>query len=380
MFWRYTLFEAKLICHNWKNAFVGAFILLFFVLSLFYQSHTEYETLKQVKKQEADALNATLNQFPDELRETKEGKRAYDNLTEQASLVGMQIYYLTQDDARQDYIEDDHKLTKLRLDAIKQGNVGVPDNLAFSKEYVSQEDTRIRYIEKHQLPLEVSNLSVSGYLPNALDVISGPLFCLLVLVAASEMIVFERKHQSVVNGIPVSFITKIHSKILVHFISIFGFLLIGLLLGMITSWTRYEWGDFLSPMMVYTNGDFEAVSTTRYLLAELLGFALTAILLLYLSVLLNLLVKNSYMTVFVGMVFILLPDFWIWAGRTVHWIYPVKFTAVSDVLSGEMAMIYKRTHMDYTHGFIWLVLGSVLLLIWLIVQNRWHYFRRRPQS
>ena len=148
----------------------------------------------------------------------------------------------------------------------------------------------------------------SRYLVVALNAMSGFMFYFFVLLSGSEMLVYEQRHRTVVNGFPLSFMKKINSKISIHFIQIIMFLVIGFLLGGIFASRKFGVGDFSYPILIYRNGSFEAIATVDYLLYVFLAMALITILLLYLSVLLNLIFKNAYANVLIGLGVFLLPD------------------------------------------------------------------------
>lgn len=58
MFWKFSLFEIKLLLRNRKSAFIALFLLLFFPLFFMYYSQEEPETLTEQKRAETQASYA----------------------------------------------------------------------------------------------------------------------------------------------------------------------------------------------------------------------------------------------------------------------------------------------------------------------------------
>ena len=373
MFWKYFLFEAKLLLHNRKNLFLGFSLLLFFPVFFIYNSQTEPETLKDLKKTEASMIKSTLNQFPDTQKDTPEGAEIHDSLLKQSSLVNFQIFYLRSDETREEYIENGLLLTQLRLRAHELDNMGIPKHLILSKEEILIEDTLLRYIQKHELPLQPDPFTASRYLVVALNTLSGLLFYFFAIVSGSEMLVYEQRHRTVVNGFPISFMKKINSKISVHFLQIGTFLVIGFLFGGIFASRKSGVGDFSYPILIYKNGGFEAISTTRYLLYVFLAMALITIMLLYISVLLNLIFKNAYANVLIGLGVFLLPDLLRTMGVNSTLLQPIKYVEFSNVLSGALAVQLGNSQIDYWHSIIWLLILSLLMIAIIYAKSKFEY-------
>src|SRR5690625_5010004 len=94
MFWKYLLFEFKILLQNRKQWFLGLFLILLFPLYFQYYLGEEPETLESQKANEKALQEVMLDVFPDEERENEEGNEIYGNLAEQRSLASMQLYYV----------------------------------------------------------------------------------------------------------------------------------------------------------------------------------------------------------------------------------------------------------------------------------------------
>ena len=74
MFWKYLLFETKLLLHNRKNWLLGICLILFFPLYYSQYSQIDIKDLQELKNEEAKQMFTVFNAFPEELRETAEGE------------------------------------------------------------------------------------------------------------------------------------------------------------------------------------------------------------------------------------------------------------------------------------------------------------------
>src|SRR5690606_26811938 len=101
-------------------------------------------------------------------------------------------------------------------------------------------------------------------------------------------------HASVVKGLPIPFLKKITSKVAIYSIQLNVFLLGGFVIGILYAAMKHLAGDFSFPVLIYENGEYIAVSTTKYLLYIFTGFAVVSLLIMFLSILLNMLFKNAY--------------------------------------------------------------------------------------
>ncbi|MCG7344610.1 hypothetical protein MHZ92_10715 [Sporosarcina sp. ACRSL] len=377
MFWKYLLFETKLLLHNRKNWLLGIGLILFFLLYYTHYSQTDIKDIHKLKNEEAQRFHTVFNAFPEELRETAEGEATYNNLTQQASLINMQRYYLWKKDDYDKYIEDGLKLNALRLELHELGNKGIHPNYVIPREEIQKEMAILRYYQEHDLPLVPDPFVASNYLPVTLNMISGLLFCLFVLLMASSILLNDQLHRSVVVGFPASFMQKVSAKVGIHLVQVMMFLGIGFLIGGTYVSRKTEWGNFMSPVLIYQDMDFIAVSTTRYITYMFISFTLIALFLLLVFVLINVMTKNLYATILTMIVILLLPDLISVAGMKVNWLYPLKFIDIGSILNGDAAMEFRNEKLDFRHSYSWLVGLNLLAVAVLYVRNKLLYIRKR---
>lgn len=376
MFWKYLLFETKLLLHNRKNWLLGIGLILFFPLYYSQYSQTDIKDMQMLKNEEAKHFHTVFNAFPEEMRETAEGEATYTNLTQQSSLINMQRFYLWKKDDYDKYIEDGIKLNELRLELHELGNKGIHTNYVIPKDEIQKELAILRYYKVHKLPLVPNPFVASNYLPVALNLISGLLFCLFVLIIGSSMLLIDQQHRSVVGGFPISFMQKVSGKVAIHLLQVMLFLGLGVFVGGYYVARKTEWGNFIAPVLIYQDMDFIAVSTIRYITYMFISFALIALFLLLVFVLINVMTKNLYATILTMIVILLLPDLISVAGVTFNWLYPLKFIDISSVLNGEAAMEFGNEKLDFKHSYSWLVGLNLIAAAVLYGRNKLLYIRK----
>ncbi|MBD7908813.1 ABC transporter permease subunit [Sporosarcina gallistercoris] len=376
MRWNYILFEIKMLVHNRKNWLLGIAMILFFPIYYLQYSQTDIKTLQDQKNEEAEQFHSIFKAFPEEMRETKEGQKIYDNLTEQASLINMQRFYLWDEEDNDLYITDGLRLNELRLDLHEAGNKGIHPNYIVAKEEIHKEVALLDYYQKHHISIVPDPFVASNYIPAALDTISGLPFGLIVLLIGSSMLLHDQQNRSLLIGLPVSFLQKAVSKVGIHLFQILAFLVAGIGACSLYVGLKTGWGSFISPVLLYSNGDFTAVSTVHYVLLQLLAFLLISLLLLVASVLVSSITKNMYTTVLFIVFLLLLPSLLLSAGIDGSWLRPLAMIDIGAVLSGEAAMRFASTSMDYKHAFSWFFGLTLTVNAVLYMKNKLQYTPR----
>lgn len=386
MFWKYLLFEMKLLMLNRKNWLLGIALILFFPLYFSYYSQLDLVDQREEKNEEAENFLQIFDKFPGSVWETEEGKEIRDNLIQQSSLLNMQRLYLINEGYPDGYFgpgPNFHKffevgleLNELRLDLHERGNKGVQKEYIVPIDEILQENALFRYHLEHDLTLIKDPFEASNYIPVALSHISGVMFCLLVLFAGSSMLLNDQQHPTVMYGFPISFMQKAVSKVGVHFAQIMLFLCASIWIGGYYVARKTGWGDFRTPVLIYQNADYIAISILRYLFYMLVAFALIALLLLFTFLLINIVTKNLYAAIVIILFVLLSPQILLVTGVESNWLYPLKFIDISSVLSGDAAKEYGIEKLDFKHAYSWLVVLNLLVISILYGRNKLMHLRK----
>lgn len=374
MLWKYFLFESKILVKNRKNWFLGIVIMLFFPLFVLYTNQTPAENLRDLKGAEANSNSTLFKSYGDDLQEGDADEQAmYDILTQQSTLVNFQRFYIMEGEVTEDYVANGLDLNELRLKAHELGYPSVPQHFIIPKDEILKEDALLRFIQKEKLELDSNKFLAEPHFVSALALLSGLPFVFFVLISGSEIIVYEQRHQTVMSGFPISFMNKINIKVFIHFLQTMVFLVLGLLLGHYFLSKEFGTGYLKDPIVIYKNGGYDAVLIFDYLLYGLVAMAIITVVVLYLSILLNILFKNAFANVLIGLSVFLLPNLLLVWGGNFSFFHPLTYIDFSSVLSGELAKQLGNNQIDFWYAFLWLVVVGVLLIIVLFAKNKLGY-------
>lgn len=376
MLWKYFRFELKLLIRNKFNWFLGLAFILFFPLYFPHYADSDKDSIQSIKNAESGHYISIFNVFPEEMRETTKGEEIYNNLLEQASLLNKQRYSLWKDGDFDVYIESGLKLNELRLRLYELDNEGVHPDYIVPKKEIHKEDALLHYYQKYNLSVEPDLPTASHYLPVALEKVNGLLFMLFVLFIGSAMLTHDHQKRTVMSIFPISFIQKAIVKTGIHLGQIIMFLVLGVALGGVVASREAAWGNFTSPMLLYQQGGFIAISTTRYILYMLIAMALFASLLLLAFILVNTLIKNLYASVLMIVLIFLTPTVLNFAGLHIDLLQPISIIDIGPILNGDAAALYGNDALDYRLAAIWLLVINAGILAVLFVGTKIKYRQR----
>lgn len=379
MFWKFSLFELKLLIKNRKNWFIAGFLLLFFLLFFIYYIQEEPLSLADQKRQEAGVTYAAFEYLNLLYLDVPEVAAVREHQVEIQNSVNMQVWHIGDGKNSEQYIEEGLKLNEHRLAMHDLGNAGIPEHLITPKEDILKEDAILNYIRDNNLPIESASFNTNHYVTSVLTMFSGLLFLALVLISGNELLLYERRHMSVMQGFPLAFIQKVASKVILYSIFIFAFTLIGFLIGSTYLARVHDTGNFNFPVLIYKNEDFIAVSTFEYLVHIFIGFGLSIIVLLLLSILLNMLFKNAFANILIGLGIFLLPDIAIAAGLNTVLLHPIKFIDINKLLSGDLAIALNNGAIDFWFAMT-ILAGIAILLLGIIYAVNKYLAERVPKK
>ncbi|WHT48982.1 hypothetical protein QNH10_04635 [Sporosarcina thermotolerans] len=199
---------------------------------------------------------------------------------------------------------------------------------------------------------------------------------MFVLLMASSILLHDQQHPTVMNGFPISFMQKVSSKVTIHFFQVVVFIIASVLIGGYYVSKKTGWGNFKTPVLIYQDADFVAVSMLRYIFYMFVAFALISLFLLLAFILINEITKNLYGTILLLLVVLLAPEFLSIAGVETNWLYPLKYIDIGAVLNGDAAMEFGIEKLDFRHSYGWLIGLNVIITAILYARNKLLHLRR----
>ena len=338
------------------------------------------ENLLLEKQIESGIAERSIDFFPEELTNQAEGEEVYQNLLAELSAVNMQRWHLRENEL-EEYVEQGRLVNELRFRNYELDNVGIFETLIVPLEDIEKEEAFLSYIEEHQLPLMEEGLGSSRYLVEVLTALSGLIFFTFVVVLASSIIVYEKSHQTVLAGFPISAIQKVHSKLFVYFISLLALLLLGVGVAFFVSYLLAGIGNFIYPKIIYLNGSYEAISTSTYLIYLLAGLIVVAGVVLLLTILLNKLVPNAYATVFIAIGLYFTSDLFMILGWTHPALQLFTLFNIPGVLSGDVATEVGNSYIDFPFTIIILIIFMAVQWLFIyLIQKRTYIKKQRSEK
>ena len=58
------------------------------------------------------------------------------------------------------------------------------------------------------------------------------------------------------------------------------------------------------------------------------------------------------------------------------WLHPIKYIDIGAVLSGNLAVEFGNSKLDFKHAFVWLVALNLIVLVILYGKNKLTYIRK----
>lgn len=310
------------------------------------------------KKGDFYSAQAILSKFQiKDASETGDGSDLYKNLVKQKSTIALQIASLTMDKQSM-YYETSLKLAELRQQAFElEGYENVaellPSKLQNSMDYLYFQ----RMIDEGKDTIS----DLFQYMPFLLFffVHVGAGWYIFISFHTSSILLDDFEHSSIIQGFPVRFDHYILSKCLIAFLTIVTSILL-IFICAIPLWIINGLGNPLEPVGIYV-GNATLVTTIQYI-AMCVGYMiLISIFVMLLSIILNALLKNMYLTLFVHFILFFLPMIFPSLISLIPY-NPFNFMNFNDILLGVPVDLAKPVDITMNLGLVIISISIILML------------------
>lgn len=380
MFWEYSSFEWKMMLFEKRNWFLAFLALFFFAINYFGLNETSTDNLYSEKRDEAVRAGDSVDLFSEEAKGLPEGEEIYQNLLSELSALNMQRYFATENNYSE-FIEQGRLINQLRLRNEELNYIGMYESYIVPATDVQKDEAFLSYIEENQMPLIEEGYAASRYLIDTLTNISGLIFYVFIIVVSHRILIYERSHQTILRGLPISKTQKVHSKFLVYFMSMVGLLALCFGLAFLVGALGDGTGDFRYPRLIYLNGEFQAISTTLYLTYLFLGLVVVTGVVVLLSILLNILIPNGYATIFIAIGLYFTSALFSIIGLNQIPFQLFQFVDIERVLSGDVAIALGNSQLDFIRVLV--ILCVFMMILWgmiYLLQNRTYLRKKRSEA
>lgn len=340
-----------------KTLFAIIAIALFSLAISIYSYQIELGNPIAQKSNEALMVKAALNKF--EVMDATEdgpGSPLYKNVVQQDTAFTRQGMSLKVDRPEL-YIDSALRLTQLRKDAFSMNEYEkiadvMPEMIENELDYYYYS-----YLAQLETPPPFAMYTYTEFIMYLLGFV-GAFWFLMIAVYSSNIMIEDFHHTTIIKGYPIPFDRYVSAKVLVTW-SITCLFLVTLVLFSLPYGFLGEWGNLSSAIAVW-NGEVEVNAVLSYA-----GFAIGYMLLLSLvaivsSVILNVLVRNVYITVFIQLGLVALPIMFPRLATLVPW-YPYHYINFPALLRGESLMGAYPAELSAWMGIIVLAVYLVIL-------------------
>ena len=310
------------------------------------------------KKGDYYSAQAILSKFQvKDASETGDGSELYKNLTKQKSNIALQIATLTLDKQTM-YYETSLKLAELREEAFElEGYENVaellPSKLQNSMDYL--------YFKRMNDEGKDTISDLFQYMPFLLFffIHVGAGWYIFISFHTSSILLDDFEHSSIIQGFPVRFDHYILSKCIITFLSIVTSILL-IFICAIPLWILNGLGNPLEPVAIYL-GNATLISTIQYIAMSVGYMILISIFVMLLSIILNVLLKNMYLTLFVHFILFFLPMIFPSLISLLPY-NPFNFMNFNDILRGIPVDLAKPVDITMNSGLIIMSISIILML------------------
>ena len=303
-----------------------------------------------------DSLEINISYFDSNSLHKKEYKETYYNLNNQeACIAGLQNGEVFS--APQTYLENSIGLFQTMLKGYRNNYLGASTLNVPPKYQLHQRLVIYKYLYRHHIPAVMNSKSSVTYLIYILNFVAVFIF-FYVLLISSDVWMIKLDHDTVLRNIPYRVEDEVKGKILINLVLVLVPILIGLIGAYLFAGFRNGFRSLNYPNVFYFN-KIRAIPVWLDCVYFLLYTAVLVIFVTSLTLFLNQLTKNVYLSIFIGIALYVLSYASNQLSKFIVWL-PSEYLHVNNVLNGTVA---SKT------GFagLNLVTGAVILLIWSLI-------------
>jgi hypothetical protein len=311
------------------------------------------------KTSEHQNITSALSQFH-VMDASKDGDSSeiYKNLNEQQRLISLQRVAANLDKPDL-FVNSAIELAKLRDDATHFE--GYEDIAVYLPTYTVNKKDSIFYetLKTLEIPIFKDNLSFYQFLIFLFGIL-GSIWFIFLAFYTSGIMIEDFRHTSLIKGYPIPFDQYVAAKGISTMSVILIFMLEIFLCSLPLIYFR-GLGDPTYPVAVF-DGNFEIYTITQYIGVCLLYMICIAVFVILLSIILNVLLKNMYLTLFVELFLFALPVLF---PRMISLFpyNPFNYMNFTNLLNGVSLDLAQPVALNSTYGLISIGISIVVLIV-----------------
>lgn len=337
-----------------KNIFITIVLILMSCLLLFIVENKKLGEGAYSWESYHESVSQNVKCFQSNSLKEKRYRETYDNLNQQSALLAQLENSQVFEDPKT-YFASSIKLINKMLEGYKNNYAGATSLTIMSKPELYRLKAIYQFLSINKIPIALSSSKSSTYLIFLLTFLGSIIFLVISLIT-SDIWMPQLRHVTILKNVPYSLKNRIIGiNLTTLFITICGVLL-SIIAAFLLSGLRNGFSTINYPVSIYTD-NFYAIPIWQYVVLFVLYIAIICIFTTNLSILLNKLTKNVYLTIFgcIGIYFLgYLPSKWIC-------ILPCAYLNITNVFNGELA---SNVNIGLPLNFL---TGIVFLLFWTVI-------------
>lgn len=381
-------FEFMQFIQNKKNML---FLLLFLLSTVFYMIYTvptQEETYQNHKLSFNLYVDSWTEFYHALVKQEKEQNNGYTELNiiyyENLELLLAAI----QNRDIPNYIKSSANHYRILIEGTQNGYSVIPENYLKNFKYPFQQvihDYNKARIEIEALSAE-SNINFSElYALTSFQQMRlwiqllFPYFLLLfVILYGNDIFTKDDKHKTIMKSIPVSLYRQVNMKSFIVFIFGFGSMVFVILCGLVVMAIRNGWGSLSLPVVRYIRDEYDVISTVMFFVQSFCLLILAAFLLIRLCMLLSLLLRNEFITLFFGVALLfsekVYQDTFFIDNLDVSF-FPNTYFDIGNVVTGDKSVFYQNNYITFPNGVIVLATSIVVVEVMLYIFSTFRFNR-----
>ncbi|WP_042470304.1 ABC transporter [Bacillus ndiopicus] len=349
----------KIELTNRKNLFLLFIVALITVGMMFYIESQSAGNQIVEKTGDFYSAQAALTKFQViDASDDGDGSDLYKSLNKQKIAVALQIAALKMQNSKM-YYETSIEIAELRAKAFDMEEYDKVASLMPSRIKNTLNHMYFSHLLKAEQEMTPNLLQYFPFLLFFFSIV-GAGWYVFISFYTSSILLEDFEHSSLIKGYPIRFDQYIFTKCVTYFLYIIGFIVVVFACAVPLIFINGA-GDASYPIAVYV-GQPAIYSTIHYVALSISYMIIIAIFAMLLSIILNVLLKNMYLTLFVQSILFFLPE--VFPSMISFMPYsPFNFLNFNKILSGYPLELAAPVDITMTTGLIILLICIALMML-----------------
>lgn len=343
---------------NKKNIFACLIVALCVIGMVVYTSSIELGNPIKEKSIESLPVKVALNKFENiDATESGNGSDIYKNIVKQYYTYPKQGMALKTKQPEL-FIETAIELTELRKQAFEMDDYEIVAGNLPSKIENEMDSKFYTYLKENNLGISSGSLSFYPFLAFLFSIV-GSVWFVLICIYASNIMIEDFRHISLIKGYPITFSKYILAKCMTSMGIVFIFIL-ELIICSLPLIFFQGLGQASYPVAVF-NGEVTIYPIYKYLAISIIYMVCLAIFAILLSVILNVLLRNVYLTIFVQGILVVIPILFPKLMELIPF-NPFNYVNFPSVLNGDSLNLATPVVLNSNAGLLYICISIILLM------------------